>query len=65
MCFYCALFISACKISARRAKKQVKLDFSEPQPNLKLRSRLKSVQGERKSKSTCIFSIRSLPSMFV
>ena len=37
--------LSRYKISARRAKKQTCLHFSEPQPNLKLWSRLKLVQA--------------------
>ena len=39
--------LSRYKISARRAKKQTCSHFSEPQPNLKLRSRLKLVQAVR------------------
>ena len=42
--------VTICKISARREKMQVYLQFSEPQPNFKLRSRLILVQGERKCK---------------
>ena len=42
--------LSGNKISARRAKYQIYLNISEPPPNFKLRSRLKVLQVERKSK---------------
>ena len=48
--------LSVYKISARRAKYQIYLNISEPQPNFKLRCRLKIVQAERKSKLVLHFS---------
>ena len=42
--------LSGNKISASRAKKQVSTSERNPPPNFKLRSRLKVLQAERKSK---------------
>ena len=47
--------ISGCKGSANRTKYQIYLSISEMQPNFKLRSRLKVVQGERKTKTSFEF----------
>ena len=44
--------ISGCKGSTNRTKYQIFLRISEVQPNFKLRSRLKVVQGERKTKTS-------------
>ena len=64
--FYCGCkqlksihFIFGCKDSARRAKKQIYLYFSEPPPIFKLRSQIKDSATDERSK--CFLFPHNIP----
>ena len=54
-------FISACKISANRTKKQVYLHFSEVQPNFNLQKQVKV--GAKSSEISNLFEYLSFSSL--